>query len=106
MRTSLWRHRRKLTWVSLPVVLTALALQLTGHWDAALLLVAATAVLSVSSTIIDWRCKPPTPVLSDEEKAAIRDVRDSASEVTAIRMLRAAHPDFGLLEAAVMVREL
>lgn len=106
MRTLLWRHRRKLTWVILPVALGAIALQFTGHKDSALMLAAVSAALLAASAVVDWRCKPPPPALSEDEKARIRGVRDSADELTAIRTLRTTHPDLGLLEAAVLVREL
>lgn len=106
MRTFLWRHRRKLTWFMLPVAVAALVLQLAGSGDVGLPLGGFAAAMMLVREAIDWRCKPPPPVLSEDEKASIRDVRDSADDVTAIRMLRTAHPDLGILEAAVLVREL
>lgn len=106
MRIFLWRHRRKLTWISLPLALAALILQLNGGSDIALPLGGVVVAMMLAREAIDWKCKPSPPDLSDAEKATVRDVRDCADDATAIRMLRTAHPDLGLLEAAVFVREL
>lgn len=106
MRRLLWRHRFKLTVVTFPLALATLAVLLLGNKDVAFILLAAFTVVSAARQVIDRWCRPAPPRLEPGELAAIRTERDSMGEVPAVRMLRSAHPDLGLTQATLLVRNL
>ncbi|MBA2323225.1 MAG: hypothetical protein H0V92_04120 [Pseudonocardiales bacterium] len=106
VRAFLWRHRRKLTLATLPLAVAALVCQLTDRKTIGLALLAGYIVLAITQELISWRCKPPAPELTTEESSAIRTQRDTEGEVAAIRKLREAFPDLGILKAATMVKQL
>lgn len=106
MRAFLWRHQFQLSVLSLLLAVCGFVTLLTSHQTAGYLCIAGYTVVAAAREIIGWRCKPPSPTLTPEEEATLRAERAGEGETAAVRMLRAAYPDMGLLEAAARVRTL
>lgn len=106
MRAFLWRHRFSIIVLQLLLALCALVLLLIGQWGLGQLFMAGWMLTWAAKELIDLRRKPAPAELTAEELATLRAERTTDGETAAVRMLRAAYPDIGLLEAAARIRTL
>lgn len=103
------RARLVVTLLSLTIVIIAGLCQLTGHADATLSLLVLWVLITVAVEPIEhFRPRPtaPLPDISSDVTEQLRQQRDEAGIVTAVRRLKKMYPEISLQQAAQLVRDL